>query len=395
MVATAKPRSSRSATGGIRYLTEGTSHDAVPGKPRSWFVDGAGCMPETADAEWAEVRRKFGKDGTRVKTEDGEPVLNRRGEPVLEGSSVQAVHLVLSYDRSEYDPEDPEAIERAHRQSLEVLERIRAGHQAIAATQTDGVSGLVHTHLYLNAIHPETGRSISGRHPARDINKHRRIVDEVAREHGFENSKLMAERSSERVSAAGVQRREAGQYVWADDLHERLDRAMAEATSRDQWREAAAEQGVEVRFRGKTGVSFSFTDAEGTERRVRGRQVGSRWMAKGIDEQLTANVEKQRVKSEEDQWSFEVKADDYARHDEPGRGTGGVDRGSPRAAGGRPGHAAGSSIDHAAIRQHAKRVQADRRDARKRDERRRRRIAERGNEITRQGREAGDDGLSL
>ncbi|WP_372338101.1 relaxase/mobilization nuclease domain-containing protein [Microbacterium sp. MPKO10] len=158
MVAAPPPRSSRNASGGIRYLTTGTAHDGSD-KPRSWYLDGIDCAPETAAAEWRSVRQRFGKDGTRSR-------LDESGREATEGAYVQAVHIVLSYD-----PNDPEAIRRAHEQSREVAELIRDGHQVVMATQNDGLGsdgvGKVHTHIYINAVHPETGRSANGRHTAR------------------------------------------------------------------------------------------------------------------------------------------------------------------------------------------------------------------------------------
>jgi len=307
VVAAPSPRSSRSASGGLRYLMDGQAHDGTD-KPRSWFVDGLDCSPETADQEWRDVRRRFDKDGVRPRLDaNGEPVLRADGTPQMEGTSVQAVHLVLSYDVSEYDPSDPEAILAAHQQSTEVAERIRAGHQVVLATQTDGIGsdgiGKVHTHIYMSAVHPETGRSANGRHPAKNIGQLRRTVDEVSLEHGRDNAALMSERSkSLRVNSQELARREAGEYVWKDDLHQRLEEAMSEAATRDQFKQAAADRGVEVRYRGKTGVSYGFTDADKEQRSVRARGLGSQWMAKGVDVQLEANrvlqLERERVEQE-------------------------------------------------------------------------------------------------
>jgi len=175
------------------------------------------------------------------------------------------------------------------------------------ATQTDGIGsdgqGKVNTHIYMNAVHPETGRSANGRHPAKDIQQMRRIVDEVAAEHGFDNKKLMADRQrSQRVTSEELARREAGQYVWKDDLYQRMETPMAGVTTRDELKQAAADQGVEVRYREKTGVSYAFTDAEDQDRTVRARQLGSQSMAKSVDVQLEANrlllLERERLEEE-------------------------------------------------------------------------------------------------
>lgn len=311
MVVAAPPRSSRSASGGLRYLTDGLAHDGTD-KPRSWFVDGLDCMPETADQEWQAVRQRFGKDEIRPRLDaEGRPMVRADGSKQMEGSNVQAVHLVLSYDTSEYDPSDVEAIEKAHQQSKEVAERIRSGHQVVLATQTDGIGsdgvGKVHTHIYMNAVHPETGRSTNGRHPAKDIQELRKTVDQVAALERFgsrDNKALMAERSrSLKVTPEELALRKDGEYVWKYDLHQRLEESMSGATDRDQFKQAAADQGVEVKYRGKTGVSYGFIDADKEQHSVRARHLGSQWMAKGLDVQLEANrvlqLERERLEQEQ------------------------------------------------------------------------------------------------
>ena len=381
MVATPPPRSSRNASGGIRYLTEGTAHDGSD-KPRSWYVGGLDCAPETAADEWRAVRQRFGKDGVRSRRDE-------HGREVTEGTYVQAVHVVLSYDTTEYDPSDPEGIRKAHEQSREVAERIRDGHQVVMATQTDGLGsdgvGKVHTHIYINAVHPETGRSANGRHHAKDINRLRRAVDAVSLEHGRDNAALMAERDrSVRRRPEEIAQKAAGEYVWKDDLTERLDRSLSDSTSREDWRTAAEAEGVEIVYRGRTGVSYRFTDEQGEERRVRARDLGSRWTARNIDADLDRNL--QRVQAQqvpvveaEDAWDFEVLEPTYKtkndeqeqkhvehEHEESRGGHAGVER-----EGGHPDrraaeHEAGDQgrtgvarprIDLAAVRQH---VAADR-----------------------------------
>lgn len=377
MVAAPPPRSSRNASGGIRYLTTGLAHDGSD-KPRSWFVDGLDCAPETAAGEWRATRQRFGKDGLRTR-------LDENGREVVEGTHVQAVHVVLSYDVSEYDPNDPEAVERAHQQSREVAERIRAGHPVILATQTDGLGsdgvGKTHTHIYISAVHPETGRSMNGRHPAKDINRLRRTVDEVAARHGFDNAELMAQRNrSIRRTPEEIAQKASGEYIWKDDLAERLERSLTDSTSREDWKARAGAEGVEIVYRGRTGVSYRFTDDEGEERKVRARALGSRWTAKNTDADLAQNLQRLQaqqapVVEAEDEWDFEViepttththenKEKDHA--DEPRRGHAGAEREGRRAdrraaehAGGGPERSGADEprIDLAAVRQH---VAADR-----------------------------------
>lgn len=352
MVAVPSPRSSRNASAGIAYLTEGQAHDKSE-KPRAWFVDGIDCTPETAAQEWGEVRQRHGKDEQRQRLDaGGQPMVREDGTLQMEGANVQALHVVLSYDPTEYDPNDLDAIEKAHRESKDAAEQLAVGHQAVVATQTDGKSGHVHTHIYFNAVHPETGRSMNFDHPAKKIEKLREVVNENAARHrdGFDNAKLMESRHSQRLSARELEAREQGKYVSKDDLFERLNKAAEQATSRDEFVEAADQQGVSFRFHGK-GTSAAFIDDEGQEHKFRGRSMGSKWQAAGIEKQLGANRERvaeqqreaaeleqvgQRQRAEmelaEDEWDFEVEMTGIrtqeerqidVREEEPSRGNAG------------------------------------------------------------------------
>lgn len=287
------------------YLADGDAHDGSD-KPRNWFSDGLGCMPETAEAEWKAVRQKFGKDGVRlVSPADGGDGFK------LEGEHVQSVHVALSYDKSEYDPTDLAAVERAHQQSLETAERTRDGHQVVVKTQTDGRTGHVHSHLLYNAIHPSTGRAMNGRGLVRNIDEFRRITNEVAAEFFGErhNEKLMAERAqSVRLNASEQAVKDAGEYVWKDDLAKRLDKALTASTTRDEWKAQAAETGVEIRFRGK-GTSFGFTDADGEQRDVRASGLGTRWRSKNVDQSLAMNAEQRRMQAFEERREVEAGID--------------------------------------------------------------------------------------
>lgn len=273
------PRSSRSATRSLDYIDKGAAHDGTD-KPRAWHTTGFGCTPETAADEWRAVRQRFGKDGARTVTDE-------RGT-VTEGKYVHAVTVVVSASRDEVDPGDPEAVARWHAQMADTADRLRDGHQVVIGTQTDGKSGLCHTHFTFNAVHPETGKSMNGRHPVKDMQQLKKTVNAVSLEHGFDNEKHMKERARQRPRTPVEEARQrTGAYVWKDDLEARLEAALDRATTRDEWKDRAADAGVEIRFRGK-GVSYGFTDADGMDRSIRGRAMGTPWTVATVDKTLAA-----------------------------------------------------------------------------------------------------------
>lgn len=291
MVASPAPCSSRNSTTGLAYLLRGKAHEENMG-PRSWFVDGIHCVPETAAQQWQRDRERFGKHKMRIRRdENGEPMRTKDGNLQTEGEYVQAVHLVFSYDFSEYDPRDPEEIQQAHEQSVEAARLLVGDFRTVVATQIDGKGGKVHSHVYISSIHPETGRSSRGTDAFRNAAKVRTAVNEVSLRHGRDNVALMEERASTlRLTSADLKRTAAEQYVWKTDLVNRLQATLAGSKSREQWQERAAEIGVEIRRTGRSGTSFGFTDADGKDRKITAKGLGSVWRASKTDKVLEANA---------------------------------------------------------------------------------------------------------
>lgn len=281
MTAAPSPQSSYNATGTLRYVLTGARHDGLAG-PRNWYVDGGGCMPETVEQQWRRVRVEHGKNGSQMVTDE-------RGTRYV-GDNVQALHLILSADDSE-----PGGIEGVHRRNKQIAERLaEGGWQYVIATQDDGRGGKRHSHVVFNAVHPKTGRSMSGRHPAKDINKLREVVDEVLAEHGIDNKALHAERQQVRYSARERERQASGAYVWKDDLDGRLGASLAASTDRESFKAQALDRGVEVRYHGR-GLSFGFTDADGEDRKIPAKSLGSKWRAKNLDQRLAERAEQVRA----------------------------------------------------------------------------------------------------
>ena len=220
MTAAPPPQSSYNATGTLRYVLTGARHDGLDG-PRNWYVDGGGCMPETAEQQWRRVRVEHGKNGSSMVTDE-------RGTRYV-GDNVQALHLILSADDSE-----PGGVAGVHRRNKQIADRLaEGGWQYVIGTQDDGLGGKRHSHVVFNTVHPKTGRSMSGRHPAKDINQLRKIVDEVLAEHGIDNKALHADRQQVRYSAKERAQQADGAYVWKDDLDSRLGAALAASIDRD------------------------------------------------------------------------------------------------------------------------------------------------------------------
>lgn len=116
--------------------------------------------------------------------------------------------------------------------------------QFIVATQTDGKSGLVHNHIFVNNINMVTNR---GMHKTEyDYRAVRRVSDEVVKSFGVDFD--YGSDKSEKYSQTERAKREKAEYVWKDDLRDRIREAMNDATSRDEFIDNLEALGVECRI---------------------------------------------------------------------------------------------------------------------------------------------------
>lgn len=289
MVATPSPVSTRNVSASLSYVLSEVRHDGKRSTPRNHYVESFGCMPETAAAEFRRVRQDHGKNSMKlVTTENGQR---------YEGEFVQGLTLIFSADDSE--PGEMEGFRsRVMRVAKELVDDGDGDWQAVLAFQDDGHGGKRHAHMVMNTVHPTTGKSMSGNHRAKDINQLRDLVDAVWLEDGLDNKALHAQRRSLRLRPYEKEAKKAGQYVWKEDLSERLRSALEESTDRGSLKEAAATHGVSVKYHGR-GISYGFTDSTGQDHSIRARDLGTAWSAKTVDGKLSTNLLVKQVEEAE------------------------------------------------------------------------------------------------
>lgn len=127
-----------------------------------------GCIPEFAEGQFRDNRKRWRKDGTRtVKVQWGTDKVTCQPtyRDVTEGAYVQAYHVIQSFARDgagALDPDDPDDWEEGHRLGQELARSLAGDHRrALVVTQVDGKTGCVHNHIVIDSIDKATGKSFA------------------------------------------------------------------------------------------------------------------------------------------------------------------------------------------------------------------------------------------
>lgn len=260
---------------------------------RCAFATGYQCTAQTAQDDFRDVREMFDPQG-KLK--------------------VEAFGLVFSASTAEFDPNNPEEVYQHHQVSSEILRRAFGGRMPVAGTQTDGATGLVHTHgVVPNLAHEDAvmthtvkGKKVSEAVVAgkpfssamSNVYRIRAITNEVLADEefmasiGYDNSRLAAALAEQaklngkkfkgfaskhsydnnelmRVSRSGRSAQ------WLPSLMARIDAAKAQAIDEERFIQLLEEDGtVQLVKRGKDKTSWTFKHAD-ENGKVRSARAGS------------------------------------------------------------------------------------------------------------------------
>lgn len=223
-----------------------------------------GCIPELAEKQMCDNRKRWGKNGT---TTDEGPT-----GKIIVGQYVQAYHVIQSFARDglgALDPDNPNDWEKAHELGVQLARKV-AGKERLATvhTQIDGKTGCVHNHIVIDSIDKTTGRSFDSSNVKHKILTERH--DRVLKDSGFnqvndypqDGTTKGAEKfeKSELRGLARHQQWEAGDRKEPEPfsvsvLKNRIRRALADEsfTTFDEFVDVADDHEVQVEQRGESG----------------------------------------------------------------------------------------------------------------------------------------------
>lgn len=301
--------SSRNVTGFMKYVRDDKAHSE--GRDRFIGYETQNVMLSTAEKSMMASLKRHGKT-----------------------KNVHGTAVMVSFDKSELSSENPDDIDKACRISMNVCRKMvmdneynRLEHvsdeakrlemawaeadkyKIVSVAQDDGKGGNLHVHSYILNINPETGRSLDGTSRRHNFVK-KALSEEMARENvqEFDFTKV-----KDKATKWEKERREKGQYVWRDDLKNRIKDALnsPESVSDETFTMELGKRGVDTRKHGK-GYSFGFHDEDGKKRRARGGKLGSEFELTSIQAMFAMNAQKQREREEKERDERErerIKAD--------------------------------------------------------------------------------------
>lgn len=287
-MAQTKVASSKSSTSSILYGREGK--DKKTEEKKCIAMSGLNVDPSNAEYEFRVVRQAFNK----AKNEN---------------QDIQAHLIEQSFKGRDIDPD--EVNQMGYELAERLNEKLGGGFQAVVYTH--GNTSNYHNHIVFNAVNLEDGHKY---HCYQEKKIVEQINDQIVREHGYPVIEKYKERGTS-VTIKEQKMRDENQYVWKDDLRERIDQAFTHTKdslqfSLERFKDHLHDLGVNVRERFNqkhqtTLYSYDFIDQDGKKRITREKNLGVDYSAKGIQDGL----EQERQSYEQYRQQFRPRTGDH------------------------------------------------------------------------------------
>lgn len=193
----------------------------------------------------------------------------------------QYYHYVFSPD-----PEDKLSPEECRDMASEWIENSIPGSQWIVAVHNDNNREIVHAHVVVNAVHPETGDKLQI--SAKDWNRMSELKNEICQAHGLGTTETVFEHlrnnrwesQSKAREAAIAQMKKRGARSWVEDIRNQIDLAVNDSHSWSDFMDRLNRNGVRVTREKKSrgeGLVFWHPQSKGTKYKIRGKRLGGNY----------------------------------------------------------------------------------------------------------------------
>lgn len=154
----------------------------------------------------------------------------------------QVLRIVQSFSKKELNPQDENDILTANLIGQEFAKKYYPDRQAVVFTQIDGKSGLVHNHVIVSDtdIFSYKGCTKEQYH----FPKVKEWTNVIASQYFELDSGV--QQVEDKTTQTERHKREIGEYVWKDDLKERITSAMESAQSEQEWMQNLVRTGVNI-----------------------------------------------------------------------------------------------------------------------------------------------------
>lgn len=189
--------------------------------------------------------------------------------------SVQIYKIVQSFGLDELDPKDSDDIEKANNIGLELAQEMYDDRQSLIITRADGDGGKLYNIILINSVDFIDGKSLGGTRTG--WSNVAAVSDTIIQRYGLvpTPSKI----SKDHRTMGEIKKAARGEYVWKDDLKQRISDAVSnvDIVDEDSFKDSMmANFEVDVRYNGK-GLSYSFMDADGEKKVIRASRLGSNY----------------------------------------------------------------------------------------------------------------------
>lgn len=154
----------------------------------------------------------------------------------------QVLRIVQSFSIKELNPQDENDILTANMIGQEFVQKYYPDRQAVVFTQIDGKSGLVHNHVIVSDTDIISCKGCEKEQY--HFPKVKEWTNAIAGQYFELDSGV--QQVEDKTTQTERHKRETGEYVWKDDLKERITSAMASAESEQEWLQNLVRTGVNV-----------------------------------------------------------------------------------------------------------------------------------------------------
>lgn len=267
----------------LKYLFDGepkTPHEGLSGRVLS--ASGQNVDLSVSDYERLEAQYKALRE------------LSGKGD-----KSHQIYHVIQSFAKDEFDFNDSLEVQRVNALGLELAKEIAgADAQIVVVTQADNESALLHNHIVVGGVLMD-GKSLQTNNVS--VKNIRAKNDQVLRDNFMvqhENIKNDVVQGRKTVAERALNDR--GELTKKDIMREKLDMALDQATSVEEFERLLQENDVElVRGKRKKQEIFKYRD-EGESRSMTDRALGENYSIDAVLQQIALNAAREKEKEEEE-----------------------------------------------------------------------------------------------
>ena len=169
--------------------------------------------------------------------------MNRYWRRARSNHKIQIIAIVQSFSKKEFDPTNEGDILKANQVGQQLVNEHFKGRQALVCTQIDGKKGYVHNHILINDV---SMIDLKGCTKQQYYYKNIEIwTDEITQEYTILD--LGEKNAEEKVTRTERAKREKGEYVYRDDIRERVLAAMKNSASEEDYFRRLSKNGIGVK----------------------------------------------------------------------------------------------------------------------------------------------------